>query len=364
MGVSSRIGRAAAHLKNAIDNWERKPLSGEATRALVEEAIRSLQEISTQHPAPKKNPSNHSIPTPTPNLQIYSMIIEYLINNGAIESAKTLIEELPESTGLETENDSISLYKIYSPWQEELGLSSEESLYRQANYQQELAEIQQEGREALQRSTDIAQKRTPYLDRLYQPIRMYLARKSQLASDEDKEKLLQKVIVEIRSGFIFEGSSLICREEENTFLFSRHSQEYQTVLHFLSLLVTPLHHSEVSRRHQKSFFTKTGKRHLPLEILYHVGKKMESININPYDTETEPIESAAPALLSFHSSFVCPVLRSECTIDNFPCILTCGHVISTRALKKIALFKGSPFKCPYCPRDIHLKEVFRLTLPI
>jgi len=55
---------------------------------------------------------------------------------------------------------------------------------------------------------------------------------------------------------------------------------------------------------------------------------------------------------AYHSTFVCPVNKSQATNTNPPVLLKCGHVISKDAMLKIAAANRlNRFKCPTCPRE-------------
>lgn len=63
-----------------------------------------------------------------------------------------------------------------------------------------------------------------------------------------------------------------------------------------------------------------------------------------------------------HSVFSCPILKEQCTMQNPPMRLLCGHVISREAIARLMSnhrhARNMPrharqirFKCPYCPRE-------------
>ncbi|KAJ1624847.1 hypothetical protein T492DRAFT_911390 [Pavlovales sp. CCMP2436] len=66
-----------------------------------------------------------------------------------------------------------------------------------------------------------------------------------------------------------------------------------------------------------------------------------------------PVEIELPReLLSCHSIITCPVSREQCTRDNPPMLLPCGHVISHFSLSKLSRgCRTARFKCPYCPAE-------------
>eukprot|EP00917_Polyrhabdina_sp_WS-2016_P002643 GHVP01005702.1.p1 GENE.GHVP01005702.1~~GHVP01005702.1.p1 ORF type:complete len:322 (+),score=54.70 GHVP01005702.1:2-967(+) len=67
----------------------------------------------------------------------------------------------------------------------------------------------------------------------------------------------------------------------------------------------------------------------------------------------------------FHSVFICPITKEQCTKENPPLILVCGHIISQEGftgLMKIQRDKEKPVKCPYCPIESHQLEVKEIVL--
>jgi hypothetical protein len=63
-----------------------------------------------------------------------------------------------------------------------------------------------------------------------------------------------------------------------------------------------------------------------------------------------PIEIDPGLEFQYHSVFACPILRQQCTGENPPMRLTCGHVISKEAIER--LVTGTRLKCPYCPFEM------------
>uniref|UniRef100_A0A915E789 RING-Gid-type domain-containing protein n=1 Tax=Ditylenchus dipsaci TaxID=166011 RepID=A0A915E789_9BILA len=62
-----------------------------------------------------------------------------------------------------------------------------------------------------------------------------------------------------------------------------------------------------------------------------------------------------------HSTFSCPILKTQSTESNPPMRLSCGHVISSDALHKLAAqSRNQRFKCPYCPEESNLQEATRV----
>ena len=63
-----------------------------------------------------------------------------------------------------------------------------------------------------------------------------------------------------------------------------------------------------------------------------------------------PVELELPSEFTYHSIVTCPVSREQCTRDNPPMLLPCGHVISLISTSKLSRgCRTARFKCPYCP---------------
>jgi len=65
-------------------------------------------------------------------------------------------------------------------------------------------------------------------------------------------------------------------------------------------------------------------------------------------TEELPIEIPVPPENRYHSIFACPVSKEQATEANPPMMLTCGHVLATESINRLAK-NGGRVKCPYCP---------------
>lgn len=72
-----------------------------------------------------------------------------------------------------------------------------------------------------------------------------------------------------------------------------------------------------------------------------------------------------------HSTFTCPILKTQSSESNPPVRLGCGHVISRDAVTKLASSRpparsarssrnNNKMKCPYCPEEINTNENKRL----
>ena len=64
-----------------------------------------------------------------------------------------------------------------------------------------------------------------------------------------------------------------------------------------------------------------------------------------------PVELDLGPRFLFYSIFACPVNRDQCTADNPPKLLPCGHVVSDKAIDRICKGNEKRIKCPYCPLE-------------
>ncbi|VBB33731.1 unnamed protein product [Acanthocheilonema viteae] len=102
-----------------------------------------------------------------------------------------------------------------------------------------------------------------------------------------------------------------------------------------------------------------------------VNRSLESL----FQGDELPIEVDVPN--ATHSVFACPILKAQCTEQNPPMRLTCGHVISREALHKLAqtgrfvaptnlspsnAFSHIRLKCPYCPVESSVADAKRVNI--
>ncbi|KAK6111496.1 RING-type zinc-finger family protein [Brugia pahangi] len=100
-----------------------------------------------------------------------------------------------------------------------------------------------------------------------------------------------------------------------------------------------------------------------------INRSLESL----FQGDELPIEVDVPN--AAHSVFACPILKAQCTEQNPPMRLTCGHVISREALHKLAqtgrfvaptnlapsnAFSHIRLKCPYCPVESSVADAKRV----
>ncbi|KAJ3674731.1 hypothetical protein LUZ60_005347 [Juncus effusus] len=64
---------------------------------------------------------------------------------------------------------------------------------------------------------------------------------------------------------------------------------------------------------------------------------------------------------SYHSVFVCPVLREQAGgEENPPMLMPCGHVLSRQSIVKLSKNSTRGFKCPYCPMEASVGQCKQL----
>ena len=64
-----------------------------------------------------------------------------------------------------------------------------------------------------------------------------------------------------------------------------------------------------------------------------------------------PVEIDLPEFYHFHTTYTCPISRSQTSDENAPMLLVCGHTISRRCLDRITRSsRGRTIKCPMCPQ--------------
>jgi len=369
MKASQLIGRIADRLKNSAHPGSafcRSP------KALVEDACAPLLERLQSTPrAPPKLFLSAGAPSSAPPLDpssedfhIFQLIVEYLCRAGATESARTLLQDFEECVPVRKEDQTTQAYKLYNPWAEVFSQSPTKPVTRPSSALKEWDAVKALSAETIE-AAEKADRLPSLFGALYGPITAYHALHREVLSVSCVEDEIDKILQLARNSAFIEHGSLFYFSGTSSVSLSLHSQEYRRVLSLLSLLVSSLRLPDVQREHKKIEKSSVSfSKKVPLDILYFIGKKMEEINAYPYDKNTDLLESAAPSAFSFHSSFFCPVLRSECSIDNPPSLLPCGHVISTRAVERIVSLRGVFFRCPYCPKEVNIREIIRLKILI
>ncbi|KAI5189754.1 hypothetical protein NECID01_0660 [Nematocida sp. AWRm77] len=364
MKVSEIMRHVSSQLKRFLDQEVPKDsVSGVQAGSFIDKALAPLQSVFQKLPKVSET-SFLSTEDTAPNLFIFHMIVESLCSKGAFESASLLLEEMESIVPATKETHSVEILRVYDPWAEELSYPMADTLSRTSTTLQEWREIKQISRAYIAEAKASAQHKEEHICALYESLKTYALLDREKLSQHCIEKNLSEIVESIRSMFAFEGTHIVYCKGPRTLSISRESKHFRKILSVLSLLVSPIRTSDVERFTKQVCIPGARSSQVSLDLLYFVGKKMEHININPYSSSTELVESAVPSMFSFHSSFFCPVLRSECTIDNYPSLLTCGHIISSRAVEKIASFRGAFFKCPYCPKEVHIRDILRLKLPV
>jgi len=130
-------------------------------------------------------------------------------------------------------------------------------------------------------------------------------------------------------------------------------------------LLKPLHWLEICDTFTKDACALMGlSKESPLSISINSGcKALPALNQIRQVMEAKqlwglkdelPCEVDLGPSCQFHSLFACPILRAQCTKTNAPMRLSCGHVISNDALKRLTT--AAKVKCPYCPMETNPTE--------
>ncbi|KAI6207641.1 Protein RMD5-like protein A [Aphelenchoides besseyi] len=96
-----------------------------------------------------------------------------------------------------------------------------------------------------------------------------------------------------------------------------------------------------------SMIMEVGARAIPQLLKYQTLLRKDNED-QVWFGEELPIEVPIPEYV--HSTFTCPIMKTQTTEENPPMRLTCGHVISKEALSRlIQTSRSDKLKCPYCP---------------
>ncbi|KAI6203001.1 hypothetical protein M3Y94_00505800 [Aphelenchoides besseyi] len=96
-----------------------------------------------------------------------------------------------------------------------------------------------------------------------------------------------------------------------------------------------------------SMIMEVGARAIPQLLKYQTLLRKDTQDQYWFGDEL-PIEVPIPEYV--HSTFTCPIMKTQTTEENPPMRLTCGHVISKEALSRLTQSSRSDkLKCPYCP---------------
>ncbi|CAI2356708.1 unnamed protein product [Caenorhabditis sp. 36 PRJEB53466] len=96
-----------------------------------------------------------------------------------------------------------------------------------------------------------------------------------------------------------------------------------------------------------------------LQGLYNFARSEAFLKSSCYTERELPLEVSYD---SSHSSFTCPILKEQCSLENPPMRLVCGHVICKEAITRLTTSlrqmrsssRHARFKCPYCPREQYM----------
>lgn len=369
MKASEVISRITARVKNYLDTEIRASRMPPAAAACeISRFLSPLHELFSETRRHERVSSSCALPVENEeDPYIYRLIIEYLCSKGAFFSAETLLDELEEEGLCRTFPKQTPFFPAYSPWNAILPARRRRNEVLVALHGNGWDRIREDAYAHIRAARAAAVKNAGYFSTLYKLLLPYLIMDPATDSHARIRAAREKAVTEICAILHFEENSLVYYSKQSAILLSFSSAEFMDICALLGLLVTQQKLPALHRKYARNryvFPPDTYGNEASLSLLYYVGAKMEEINIEPYSSEMAPIESAVPALFSFHSSFFCPVLRSECAMDNLPSLLTCGHVISSKAVEKIVFFKGAVFKCPYCPKEVNVKDIIRLSLVV
>lgn len=360
MQASQHIKQLSFKLKQFLKQCaEKNQFSSDLAQTAILESLSPLARIyAEQVNVPREVPVINTKEIEDP--YIYALITEYLCRKNLVDIAKILLEEIDEMFPFQEETDMVPVFRKYCSWSDELGKPLSYEIVRKSFKFQQIENLKAQCKKLIRSCKESSIPSDP-VSVMYRIVEKALSAVNSYNRMAEEDKMaFQKAVSDIRSQFILENNSLVYFDGKLGHIYSKESYTYREVQMVLGLFVIPARSKEITRLiHIKKVDWPSEK--IPLETLYYVGKTMEKINMLPYSSDIE-IESAVPPALSFHSTFFCPILRCECSVDNPPCILTCGHAISVRALEKITSFKGLIFKCPYCPKDANIKDVFKAKL--
>ncbi|KAI5134214.1 hypothetical protein NEAUS06_0992 [Nematocida ausubeli] len=362
MHGSQYIRQISIKLKQYLKQCEESGnFAPSAAKKTVLDCLVPLSEIVLKSPA-SSHAAQPSDVIPVESPYIYALIAEYLCSQNAVDSARILLEEIDEMLPVKSTHETVCIPTVYLPWAEELNAVAPRLITKKSLSYTQMTDIKKKCQRIINSHKEAEAPADP-VTKLYGIIESALKEMDKWNNcAEQRKDVFQRAIIEIKECFFEENETLVYFDGHIGHVYSKYTAQYEEIKQVLGLFVIPTRHNEVKQlvHAKRACFPKSG---ITLETFYHIGKKMEEMNITPYDTEVE-VESAVPPILSFHSTFFCPVLRSECSFDNMPCVLTCGHIISVKAVEKIASFKGVIFKCPYCPKDVNVKDVFKIKMTI
>ncbi|KAH6773188.1 hypothetical protein C2S52_003956 [Perilla frutescens var. hirtella] len=139
-------------------------------------------------------------------------------------------------------------------------------------------------------------------------------------------------------------------------------------------LVDPIHWETIAEELMRTFCNFTGQSiRDPLSIAVAAGmeglptllKLANVMSAKKQEWEAMrqlPVPVELGKEFQFHSIFVCPVSRDQCSEENPPMLLPCGHVLCKQSINKLSKGNSRNFKCPYCPEDASVAQCKQLCL--
>ncbi|KAL1364973.1 hypothetical protein HN51_013094 [Arachis hypogaea] len=126
-------------------------------------------------------------------------------------------------------------------------------------------------------------------------------------------------------------------------------------------LVSPSNWTEITEELNRQFCTLFGQSYKsPLSVAMAAGfeglptllKLANVMAVKKHEWQSMkqlPVPLELGKEFHFHSIFVCPVSRDQCSEENPPMLLPCYHVLRKQSIMRLSKSSAQVFKCPYCP---------------
>ncbi|XP_057747974.1 protein RMD5 homolog [Arachis stenosperma] len=126
-------------------------------------------------------------------------------------------------------------------------------------------------------------------------------------------------------------------------------------------LVSPSNWTEITEELNRQFCTLFGQSYKsPLSVAMAAGfeglptllKLANVMAVKKHEWQSMkqlPVPLELGKEFHFHSIFVCPVSRDQCSEENPPMLLPCYHVLCKQSIMRLSKSSAQVFKCPYCP---------------